>query len=666
MHINTRRRYLIMLAVLAVLLAAAYLPKVHRVGFLQDDWNVLFVTEQIGPGSLIFHYSIDRPLQGYLTLFEYHLLNTNMTGYMIAALLSRFLDAVIIFLIMDLLWPKKWGVNLFIAGLALIYPAFHEQPHAFNYQTQFISRLCMVASIYLSLLPFYIKKNWLKVILVLLALTLAQTGYGLIDYHIGMEVLRIGLIGGVFILRRKTLKLWKIAAYCFPYLLGMAGFAYWRLFLFESKRASVNASNMLSAYSSLGAKLLGDLELLIKNTYRLVVSAFYKPLLVFGKYVETEDLLVGILLSLGVAIFFIIMISTGTKENDTTDEQEGMKYGPILIIIGLIGSIGALIPIIFGGREINYSLIGDRFSYPGSISACLLLGGIIDLIRKQWVKVAIMSLLISVSILTQYANDEIFARNGDQTRETWWQMSWRAPQLKPDTLLTGNIFLGILDEDYTLWGPANLIYYPGNHDVVITAEVLNEQTQVKMLEPQVVESERKGIEFIKNYNYLLVISKLENSCLHLIDGQHPEFSAADSENIRKVGVLSDISRIDAASGYEPSPRVDLFGKEPAQGWCYFYQKAQLERQKRDWSAAAEYGRTALREKYSPADPMEWLVFLQAFAYTNDPLYEQVEVKVLEDVYTSGQACGVFSTYSAEVAGTASAEGNSRLIQKFCK
>ena len=256
-----------------------------------------------------------------------------------------------------------------------------------------------------------------------------------------------------------------------------------------------------------------------------------------------------------------------------------------------------------------------------------------------------------LAVLTQFSNDVIFEKNGDQTRDVWWQMSWRAPQLEPATLLGGRIYLGILDEDYTLWGPANLIYYPDSRDVTITAEVLDETTLPKFLAGGKVISERKGIEFEKDFGNLLILSKTENACLHIIDGLHPEYSEGDEAIIREVGALSQLDRIDVNSDFEPMPRKDLFGSEPVHGWCYYYQKAQLARQERDWQMAAQLGDEAIAAGLAPNDPMEWLVFLQAFAYTGDTNYDQTLAAVKSDAYSHSQICEVFTSYSAEIEAT---------------
>ena len=665
--VSRHKHFFIALAVLVVLLSAAYLPKISHVGYLQDDWNVLFVAEQQGPGSLTYHYSIDRPLQGYLVLAEYRLFQANMPAYLTLALLWRLIDAVILLMILNLVWPKKWYLNLIIASLALVYPGFHEQPHAFNYQVQYLSRLVLLLSIFASLLPFYLRKPWQKILSFSAAIIFAQIGYNFLDYQIGLEALRFALIVVVFIQQRGALRWWKMVLYELVFLIGASAFTYWRLFIFESRRASVDAGAMLSEYGSLGEKLLENGRALMVNLYRLVVSAFYKPLIVFGNYLDVADWFTGVaiaLLATGLVVA-VVFSKKLVKENKLEINSENGNCSLTMILVGLVGSIGALAPIIFGGREITYELSGDRFSYPGSISACILIVGLIWLLKPRRLRAGLVFMLVFISVLTQFSNDAIFAKTGDQTRATWWQMSWRAPQIKPATLLTGRIAFGILDEDYTLWGPANLIYYPGNRELMITAEVLNEETLALFQAQGKSIAERKGIEFEKDFSKLLVISKAENSCLHVIDGEHPEYSQGEDEMLLEVGSLSRIDNIGVNSDAVMSPRKDMFGNEPVHDWCYYYQKAQLARQQRDWQLATQLGDEALKEGYGPNDPMEWLVFLQAFAYTGDEHYPDVINVTNKDEYSHKQACVVFKSYSEEIEGTVFASAHLQLLKDTC-
>jgi len=274
--------------------------------------------------------------------------------------------------------------------------------------------------------------------------------------------------------------------------------------------------------------------------------------------------------------------------------------------------------------------------------------------------------LIILGLLTQYTNDVIFRLNYIQTNATWWQLSWRAPQILKTTLISGNIEYGINDEDYTFWSPANLLYYPAERDLQISAEVLLESTKSTFLSQKVELYTRKTITFTRDFHNLLIFTKNEDACLHVIDGKHPEFSENDSSVIREVGLLSDLDRIDITPATGMQPRVDLFGPKPESGWCNFYETAQLERQKRDWQSAAQAGDQAMDSNYSPNDPMEWLVFLQAFAYANDPHYAEVKQYVLSDTYAAFQACTVFSSYTDEISQTQFSDSHARLLKDVCQ
>jgi hypothetical protein len=63
--------------------------------------------------------------------------------------------------------------------------------------------------------------------------------------------------------------------------------------------------------------------------------------------------------------------------------------------------------------------------------------------------------------------------------------------------------------------------------------------------------------------------------------------------------------------------ASLFGKEPQHGWCYFYEKAELARQRGDWAAAAALGDESARLGFAPADAFEWLPFIEAYARTGN-------------------------------------------------
>jgi hypothetical protein len=79
-----------------------------------------------------------------------------------------------------------------------------------------------------------------------------------------------------------------------------------------------------------------------------------------------------------------------------------------------------------------------------------------------------------------------------------------------------------------------------------------------------------------------------------------------------VSNLSRIEPLPAADGYPPT---EIFGKEPAHNWCYYFQKADLARQLGDWQSVVRLGNEAQEKGFSPSSPQEWLPFIEGYAYT---------------------------------------------------
>jgi hypothetical protein len=62
---------------------------------------------------------------------------------------------------------------------------------------------------------------------------------------------------------------------------------------------------------------------------------------------------------------------------------------------------------------------------------------------------------------------------------------------------------------------------------------------------------------------------------------------------------------------------NLFGVEPAHGWCYHYQKADLARQSGDWRSVLDWFSLAEQQGFTPLNPTELYPKLEALAMTNN-------------------------------------------------
>jgi hypothetical protein len=100
-----------------------------------------------------------------------------------------------------------------------------------------------------------------------------------------------------------------------------------------------------------------------------------------------------------------------------------------------------------------------------------------------------------------------------------------------------------------------------------------------------------------------------SSCLHVIDGSLPVYSESETLLLRQVGEYSHVDRIDP-SGTAPVPPQAVFGSEPEHGWCYYYQRASLARQRGDWLEVGRLYDQVLAQGLETDDKSELIPFFE--------------------------------------------------------
>jgi hypothetical protein len=80
---------------------------------------------------------------------------------------------------------------------------------------------------------------------------------------------------------------------------------------------------------------------------------------------------------------------------------------------------------------------------------------------------------------------------------------------------------------------------------------------------------------------------------------------------------SQIDRIQTEGG-DHEPRFEIFGGEPPQGWCYYFERADLARQRKDWQQVVKLADESQALNFRPGDSIEWLPFLEGYLRMNNP------------------------------------------------
>jgi hypothetical protein len=588
---------------------------IPRLGYYYDDWYVLWSGAARGATSLIPLFSTDRPFMGVIYSYVYRLLGDQLILWHLYALLWRFIGVVAFFWILRLIWPKQKYITTLMAVLFALYPGFLSQPDANTKQNQLFGFGTALLSIAFMLQGLKTKARAGKILCSLFSVILAANYLFIYEYMIGLEGMRLALLGfslyqdgfrEIRALFKEIVKKW------WPYPPVILGFLYWRLFVFESSRNATNAAKLAFDYrinlvneslrlifESLKDFLDTTLFAWFVQPYHLLASANYADL--FRAF-----LIAGIVIGLAWLYTFLFKQWWGPEYHDDTPALTGN-----FIWIGVFVTFCAIVPVVLADREFDPTNTYKSYGLHPMGGVIMLIAGLVLLFQPRFRLLALLG-LIGISAATQSLNTSNWERYWNYQRETWWQLTWRAPDIRNNTMLMAYFAVDFgPQQDYESWGPVNLIYRPGPAKYPqIQGEVLNQDTAFDILRGDVLDKHMRDVWLHRDFTKLLLISlPSKSSCMHVIDGTLPVYSEYEPLLVERVGAHSHINRI-VPDGKAPVPPAAIFGGEPPHGWCYYYQKASLARQNGDWKEVGRLYAETVSWGLTASDKSEVFPFLE--------------------------------------------------------
>ncbi len=610
-----------MKAAILIFLAAglAYLPLVTKFGYSFDDWYLMWAAKAYGPETFFPIFSVDRPLRAWLMYPTYQLFGENPLWYNLSAYLFRSLGGLAFGWMLGMLWPRARAAAISMALLFVVYPGFLSQPNAIDYQSHIVALALALFSLALTVRAFTGTSSMRKRAPWLVVSALIGWLYlGLMEYYIGFEIIRFLLI---FLLAIRAETAWiarikKAVLNWLPLAMIPVGFVFWRVFIFVGERKATDAGAQLSLFlvSPLRA-MYNWATSLIFDTWDVLAMAWVTPLAQVLRFLNGTQILTGIglgLLAIGMSWYTLRSLDN----NDDNWRREAFWLGLGSVIAGLM-------PVILANREVSFPYF-SRYTLIASTGAVMLLVALVYSFPRKARQQAVLSVLILAATLTHFGNSVKAAAETASMRNFWWQVAWRIPHLEQNVTLVTLYPAAPLQEDYFIWGPANLIYYPvplSEKDIQpgIFAAMPDTDTVEKVLarERQQYDNRRKIITYANYRNILLLIQNQETDCVRVIDGHLPEAWQEDSEAFLQMAPFSEIDHVWTDAPGKVPPSV-VFGPEPEHGWCYYYQKATLARQKEDWEEVRRLGDEAnAKNVFYTAIEIEWLPFIQAYTLAGD-------------------------------------------------
>lgn len=606
---NKLPSWLVPLALLS-LAAVVYGPFLPQLGFYWDDWPFAWIRTHVGAQGLIELFNVTSPIRGWIEAPLTLILGVNPLAWQVFSLLTRWLAAVAFWWLLCLLWPERRGEAFFASAMLLVYPGYTQQPLAMTYYFFWVFEAVFFLS--LGWMVQSVKRE--KVVWGLFFASLALSGLHLVsmEYLVGLELMRPLLLLLVFSRLtpswRERLK--KAFLYEIPYVLVLAVYVYWRLFLFGK---SLYSPVVLSQIEQSPFETLANLAVSTFDAFKQVnwdawLQVISLPPLNEWGWLLNLVYLVVILFSLGGILFLLPRLPS--------PESRPFDW----VLAGLGGMLLAGLPFFAAGLIIRVTFPEDRFTLAYMPLVGILLAGLLWLIRNEGQRALAAGLLVAlaagyqVQVLKGYSDDWKVQKNFA------WQLAWRVPGLANGAVMVSeDADTFRYNDDEALTALLNWMYVPAN-------------TALPAFNSYSFVSVRLTGEFSENTpvgeSPFLVTRFAPPACLHIFDLQYDEVllslpnpttvTALSSLELpfvpdltRQAVPLSNLALTDAGVF---SPNVpDFLGPEPAHGWCYTYLKADLARQQGDWAQVARLGDEAFAIPMLPDDPYEYLPFIEAYA-----------------------------------------------------
>lgn len=638
---------------LLLISALIYVPYLAQVGYRFDDWYLMYAAHTRGPQVFVDIFQEDRPARALVMIPAYRLFGESALYYNLSAYLLHYIAALAFWWALRMLWPRQGTATFLAALLFLIYPGFLSQVNGIDYQSHMAALAAAMLSIALSFRATCAQGPLKRGAWMVPAILLGWLYLGLMEYFIGLDVLRFGGLALLASRKAATFRetMSRAGPELLPYLVIPAFFLIWRAFFFRAERQATDIGEQLAGFMGSPVQTAAAwLFLLAKDVWNVTVLAWGAPLMQLFRQLALRDLLLA-----GAAILLAggllwLMLRTPSRADATAEKRHPDWRGEALGL-GLLAVLLAQLPVTMANRQVDF-IDFSRYALPGSAGASLITVALLYSLRNTRLRWAAVLTLLSIAMFSHHANTLKAARETAALRDFWWQVVWRAPGIENGTTFVADYAEGSIQEDYFVWGPASFIFYPRSTSSAFAAPAFaaalftDQDTLVNKLAVQKTEPEqrnRRSIHTTTRHDQILILSNpAATSCVHAIDGHQPELSALEDPRLILIAHYSRLERI--LPDQEPAaPPEHIFGPEPAHSWCYFYQKASLARQKGDWQTVRSLGKEAFQGDFSPADPIEWMPFLQAYALDGDTArLKQIAPELQKIPFVRQQACQILA------------------------
>lgn len=632
--------------VLAGLVLLSYGLYIGWFGFYGDDWIYIYNYHVLGAGGFGDFVAADRPFSAWIYALTTPVFGESALPYHVLLLVLRWLSAVLVWWVLRLLWPGANRQAGWVALLFAVYPGFLQQPIAVQFILHFSVLDLFLFSLAAMLLAVHHPRwRWLWMALGLVS-SLAIFS---LEYFAGLELIRpvlLWLILGRQLLparqrMRQTLTIWL------PYLLVFVAFGFWRVFIFKFPTYQPALVEGLSeapqaVIIQLLKRLALDIRTVTYGAWRQVVSLpeGWQNLLFYG-------LLVGLTFAL---LLFYLYRSRPEEAPFIAGSSSNLwgQWAVQALLLSLFMLLVAGLPFWVTFIRVELAFPWDRSTLPFMLGVCLLVVSLLELVIQPRFQRLILAGLVALSVGFHYKNALVYREEWQNLETYFTQLIWRAPALKQGTILVSDDIPLWRYSDNDLTPLVNWIYAPEYRSPQNLYKYFDLSTRVEDVLPGYEEGlpvrhSYRNHRFESTTSQVLSVYYKLSQCLWVLSPSDKEFPGLPA-SIAKTLSISHLDQIEDTD--EPAKLPAVFGKEPSRDWCYYFEKADLARQKGDWQTAVALGEEAERQNLRANVSLEYLPFVESYAHIRDwQKARQYSGLVSEDAQNQPMLCAMWHRVS---------------------
>jgi hypothetical protein len=599
-----------------------FLPKL---GYYQDDWNLIYLVHTQGPSSIWSYYFTDaRPLTAWVNELGFLLFDLSAYTWHFASFILRYLTVIFYWLCLKTLWPEQKKKVFWITLFFSIYPLFSLHGMAVTYFTPWLTYLLFASSLYLMILA--LKRKGKNLTLWILSVLLTIIHMLTVEYYVGLELIR-PIIIAFFMPKQDEYKTWLaksrfILQRWSPYLLGLICFIYYRIILVPQVVSLRAAPRLLHNLIEEPLKTsIHLLNVILQDLLGLTLASWPETLryelLNISNSANIKILSIMIICGVGIYLYMKQSWEESSPQKPRWLRQS-LLLGGSTVLLGTIPTwvIGAQITT----KNPHWS---SRFGLPATFGLAILVVVVLELALKNRYHTAVFSIMIALAIGWHVNNLNNFRWSWEEQVEFYRQLLWRAPSIEKGTaFLSAGEFLNLMG-DYPISFALNTIYTYTS----IEGEAGYWYADIEDFRGEVGQDfvyQKKYTTFYEgpSSNSLIIQFKPEKGqCLWILTPEIVNRKMVHSMAV-EAARFTKLMRIKRTNTEDLTFLEDLLNGDytNTQTWCYFYQKGDLAAQYHQWSETITYWEEAARQGFRPSNGIEFIPFIKAYLFQEN--YDQ--------------------------------------------